>query len=95
MVTAYAPGRVELLGNHTDYNQGLALAVAIERGITMTGQAREDDAIVLESHARVQVSLSDLRPQTTERWANYALGVVEQLQRAGHRLTRLRGAHFQ
>ena len=35
---AYAPGRVELLGNHTDYNQGVVLAVAIDRGLKAEGR---------------------------------------------------------
>ncbi len=33
---AYAPGRVELLGNHTDYNGGIVLGAAIDRGLTVT-----------------------------------------------------------
>jgi galactokinase len=37
-VTAFAPGRVELLGNHTDYNEGLALATAIDRGVTIRAE---------------------------------------------------------
>jgi Galactokinase len=35
---AYAPGRVELLGNHTDYNGGIVLGAAIDRGLTVTGR---------------------------------------------------------
>jgi galactokinase len=37
----YAPGRVELLGNHTDYNQGVILAAAVDRGLTVKGTLRE------------------------------------------------------
>lgn len=82
--SAYAPGRVELLGNHTDYNQGVVLAAAIDRGLTLTGSSRGDDWIVLRSKSRVEVVLSDLRPQAEQRWANYPLGVVQQFMRAGH-----------
>jgi galactokinase len=88
-VSAYAPGRVELLGNHTDYNQGVVLAAAIDRGLTVAGARRDDDVIQLSSQLLddpITVSLSDLRPQTTARWANYALGVVEQFRAAGHRI---------
>ena len=35
LISAYAPGRVELLGNHTDYNEGVVLGAAIDRGITV------------------------------------------------------------
>jgi galactokinase len=85
--SAYAPGRVELLGNHTDYNQGVVLAAAIDRGLTVSGSSRDDGMISLRASApsaRVLVSLENLQPQTEQRWANYPLGVVQQLQRAGY-----------
>ena len=41
-VTTYAPGRAEVLGNHTDYNEGLVLAIAVDRGTTMTGRSARD-----------------------------------------------------
>ena len=82
--SAYAPGRVELLGNHTDYNQGVVLAAAIDRGLTVSGTARADDIVALKSDAAVEVPLSALYPQTEQRWANYPLGVVQQFVRAGH-----------
>ena len=85
--SAYAPGRVELLGNHTDYNQGVVLAAAIDRGLTVSGSSRDDDVISLRAsapHARLEVGLGQLRPQTGQRWANYPLGVVHEFQRAGY-----------
>ena len=85
--SAYAPGRVELLGNHTDYNQGVVLAAAIDRGLTVAGSSRDDNIISLRAsgpNARLEIKIDDLRPQTEQRWANYPLGVVQQLQRAGH-----------
>ena len=85
--SAYAPGRVELLGNHTDYNQGVVLAAAIDRGLTVNGTSREDALISLRAsapNARVEVRLNDVRPQSEQRWANYPLGVVQQLMRGGH-----------
>jgi hypothetical protein len=45
LASAFAPGRVELLGNHTDYNEGLVLGAAINRGLTVSGSARRDDVI--------------------------------------------------
>jgi len=87
--TAYAPGRVELLGNHTDYNQGVVLAAAIDRGLTVTGASRADGIIRFTSalaEATIQVPLRDFGPRTKERWANYALGVVHQFVQAGYRI---------
>ncbi|MDQ6624807.1 MAG: galactokinase [Verrucomicrobiota bacterium] len=85
--SAFAPGRVELLGNHTDYNEGVVLAAAIDRRITITGTGRSDEVIRLTSDlsadAAVEVSLADVRPQDEQRWANYPLGVVQQFQLRG------------
>lgn len=86
-VSAYAPGRVELLGNHTDYNQGVVLAAAIDRGATLTGSSRSDTLVTLRSdlgRGRVEIALADIAPQPEQRWANYPLGVVQQLQRSGY-----------
>jgi galactokinase len=78
---AYAPGRVELLGNHTDYNQGLVLGAAIDRGLTVTGQPRDDGLIVISSatFGSLQIRRAELKPQKEHRWANYPLGVASEL----------------
>ncbi|MGI9088530.1 MAG: galactokinase [Chthoniobacterales bacterium] len=84
--SAYAPGRVELLGNHTDYNEGVVLAAAIDLGLTAAGIARQDNLVVITSRAsgqQVQVSLGELEPPADAHWARYPLGVVEQFARAG------------
>jgi len=73
-----APGRVNLIGEHTDYNQGFALPFAIELGCTATVSTREDDLVVARSaqlEDEVQVPLAALRPGAGE-WAGYALGAV-------------------
>ncbi len=78
-IIAHAPGRVELLGNHTDYNDGVVLSAAIDRGVTVHGGARPGGRIVLTSLAmekKVDVPVQDFEKQTEESWANYALGVV-------------------
>ena len=48
-VIAFAPGRVELLGNHTDYNEGLAFAAAIDRGVTIRAERIDADLIEISS----------------------------------------------
>ena len=77
-VTAYAPGRVELLGNHTDYNEGYVLSAAIDRGVTITGSRTDDARISLNSSTMrlaATAELGDIRPART--WADYPLGVVK------------------
>jgi galactokinase len=82
---AYAPGRVELLGNHTDYNQGVVLAVAIDRGLKVRGERRGDGLIALASSSfgKFEIRREDLQPQTEPRWVNHVLGVVSELLDAG------------
>ena len=79
--SAYAPGRVELLGNHTDYNEGVVLGAAIDRGVRVKGARRDDDIIEICSRefGEVQIRLPELKPLTESRWANYPLGVASEL----------------
>ena len=83
--SSFAPGRVELLGNHTDYNAGVVLSAAIDLGIEAKGLRRDDDEIVLISDgARMTADSRQLAP--TGQWIDYPLGVVKKLQEAGHPL---------
>ena len=82
---ACAPGRVELLGNHTDYNQGVVLAAAIDRRLNVSGERRSDGLITLRSAllGEFVIRCENLRPQLEPRWVNYVLGVVRELLDAG------------
>jgi galactokinase len=79
-VSVHAPGRVELLGNHTDYNEGYVLSAAIDRGVTILGSHRSDKKIVLASPAfdagAFECDLTHVVRSETKPWANYPLGVV-------------------
>lgn len=85
--TAHAPGRVELLGNHTDYNEGYVLSAAINHGVRAEGSATGDHRIRLTTdggHPPVEAVFDALRPiEGTGAWANYPLGVVEALRADG------------
>jgi galactokinase len=84
-VLVRSPGRVNLIGEHTDYNQGFVLPAAVDRGIAMATSPRSDHRYVLHSldlDRRLEGDLRKLAPHT-ERWPNYLLGVVDQLQKAG------------
>lgn len=83
--TSFAPGRVELLGNHTDYNAGVVLSAAIDLGLTATGHRRDDDEIGLVSDG-ARMSADGRRLVPTGQWTDYPLGVVKKLQEAGHSL---------
>jgi len=84
-IQACAPGRVELLGNHTDYNQGVVLAAAIDRQLKVSGERRGDGLIALRSMSlgKFEIRREKLRPHSEPRWVNYVLGVVRELIDAG------------
>ncbi|HSI82677.1 MAG: galactokinase [Candidatus Methylacidiphilales bacterium] len=85
----YAPGRAELLGNHTDYNAGLVMAIAVNRGITLTARPLHDGLIhlrALDIHREYHGRVDQLHPSTTEAWANYVLGVAFQFVATGRTL---------
>jgi galactokinase len=91
-VTAFAPGRVNLIGEHTDYNQGLALPFAIAEGITVQATAAAPDSPAAE---RIEAHAHDLRehdefplaqPAPAPGWRAFVRGVAAELIRAGHPL---------
>lgn len=86
MFTSYAPGRVELLGNHTDYNEGVVLSAAIDRGVTLSGDRTSSSKIVLSSSTLGQAFEADsacISPSKDHEWANYLLGVADVFQKSG------------
>jgi galactokinase len=83
-----APGRVNLIGEHTDYNDGFVLPFALELGATATVETRTDNLVEVYSVQRdekVLVELDAVQPGT-EGWAGYAIGVLWALRRRGHRV---------
>ncbi|MEI6033565.1 MAG: galactokinase [Verrucomicrobiae bacterium] len=82
---SFAPGRVELLGNHTDYNAGVVLSAAIQMGIHARGSRRDDGKIVLSSEGIEGCATADLAAglKPGGAWADYPLGTVEMLRQAG------------
>jgi galactokinase len=90
---AFAPGRVNLIGEHTDYNQGLALPFAIAEGITVRATAGNDQRIyahALDYGEEDEFALAEAMPTTG--WRAFVRGVVTELRRAGYPLV---GARLQ
>jgi galactokinase len=90
-VSAFGPGRVNLIGEHTDYNGGLALPFAIAEGVTVTATPIAGDAI--EAVARDVDDERDAFPLAapprdgdTKGWRAFVRGMVAELTAAGHEL---------
>ncbi|MEO3787824.1 galactokinase [Actinocorallia sp. B10E7] len=83
--TWHAPGRVNLIGEHTDYNEGLVLPFALAQGITVEGERRDDGLLELHSGGqREAVELEGLAPGKVKGWAAYPAGVAGALAEAGY-----------
>lgn len=85
-VTAQAPGRINLIGEHTDYNDGFVLPAAIDRKMTVRAHRNGTPSAVHLTDSRQQQSFSfDLRDFSPleKGWQNYVMGVVSELQKLG------------
>ncbi|MEX1119442.1 MAG: galactokinase [Terrimicrobiaceae bacterium] len=92
-ISAFAPGRVELLGNHTDYNEGVVLSAALDLGIFVEGGVSNDGQIQLESEGMPAFEADGAGLAPTGGWSDYPLGVLHRMREAGHKATGL-NAHF-
>jgi galactokinase len=84
-----APGRVNLIGEHTDYNDGFVLPAAIGFSCTVAIAPRDDRKLVLHSEifdSTVETSLDALPPHARGNWADYPIGVATILEKSGFRL---------
>lgn len=84
-----APGRVNLIGEHTDYNDGFVMPAAIEFSTWVAACGRPDRKLAIHSEnfsESREFQLDDANPKPQGHWSDYVRGVAVVLERSGHRL---------
>ena len=84
-----APGRVNMIGEHTDYNGGCVFPAAIELETTIIARKRPDRTLIMEAtdlDVRVEAELDSLEEYKSLKWGNYQTGVASELTADGHKL---------
>jgi galactokinase len=88
-VVAFAPGRVNLIGEHTDYNDGLALPFAIEHGVRVAARARGGDQLIahaLDAQEGQRFALPGTIADRSGDWSDFVRGAIGELIAAGYEL---------
>lgn len=82
----FSPGRVNLIGEHTDYNDGFVFPAAVDMGIILAIQksnANISTAYAIDKDEEHIISTANLKPLKKGSWANYIIGVVAEIQNCG------------
>ena len=82
----FSPGRINLIGEHTDYNEGFVFPAAINKGIALAIQksdAKKSKVYALNKEEMHEFSLDAIQPLENGGWENYILGVVAEIQKKG------------
>lgn len=82
----FSPGRINLIGEHTDYNDGFVFPAAIDKGIIVAlniSDASYSSVIAIDKKEELVFSLENIQPLKNGGWKNYIIGVVAEIQKKG------------
>ena len=85
-----APGRINLIGEHTDYNNGFVLPAAVDQAIYLAvakSGSSESTLVSLDMDQTYEFSINDFQPTKEKPWANYLMGVVAEIQKSGREVS--------
>ncbi|WP_372937270.1 galactokinase [Seonamhaeicola sp.] len=82
-ILIFSPGRINIIGEHTDYNEGFVFPAAVDKGIAAAIQKSNSSvstAYALDMNSKVEFKLDALKPLKEGSWENYVFGVVAEIQ---------------
>lgn len=85
----FSPGRINLIGEHTDYNNGFVFPAAIDKGIVVAiakSGSKNSRILALNTNNKFEFSINDIKPLKNGSWQNYVLGVIAEIQKTGKQL---------
>ncbi|WP_434036406.1 galactokinase [Formosa sp. 4Alg 33] len=86
-VLIFSPGRINIIGEHTDYNDGFVFPAAVNKGIVAAiqkSESAESVAFAVDKNESIAFDLNNLKPSTKGSWQNYILGVISEIQKRHH-----------
>lgn len=89
-VNTLSPGRVNIIGEHTDYNLGLSINAAIDKHIFITGYKNDSNSVEVFSrylNDSSRFSLNNIEFDKTKNWTNYIKGVLKEYIQKGHKIS--------
>ena len=88
-ILVFAPGRINLIGDHTDYNDGYVFPAAIDKGIVAAinkSNAEHSSIIALDVNEQLNFTLENTQSISSSDWKNYVIGVVAEIQKVGKQI---------
>lgn len=85
-IVVFSPGRINLIGEHTDYNEGFVFPAAINKGIAIAiGKSDSNSSIsyAVDMNELYELDIENIKPLQNGGWKNYVLGVVAEIQKLG------------
>lgn len=82
-ILIFSPGRINIIGEHTDYNDGFVFPAAVNKGIVAAIQKSDSNtskAFAVDKQELTEFSLDNLKPMAQGSWENYILGVIAEIQ---------------
>lgn len=80
----FSPGRINIIGEHTDYNDGFVFPAAVDKGIVAAFQKSDSGTstvYALDMESKIEFSLEHLKPSKPGSWENYVFGVIAEVQK--------------